>query len=176
MLRAIRVVIFRIKLLIVRRQLRNIKLLICDVDGVLTSGTVLYAADGTILKQFSVYDGLGITQIQNLGITFAILSGGDGAAITARARNLGILHVFTNVIDKRQTLIEFQSRMKIGIENTLFVGDDVNDLVVRDHVALFIAPANAVKCVRHKADVVLTRTGGESCIRQLTDEIVRVHK
>lgn len=176
MLRMIRVVVFRIKLLIVRRQLRNIKLLVCDVDGVLTSGAVLYAADGSVLKQFSVYDGLGFKQIQNLEITIAILSGGDGSAIAARAENLGIVHVFTNVIDKHQTLIELQSLTKIAIEDTLFVGDDVNDLVVRDLVSLFIAPANAVKCVRRKADVVLTRTGGNSCIRQLTDEIVKVHK
>ena len=172
MLRAIRIVIFRIQMFAIRRRLRNVKLFVCDVDGVLTSGTLLYAADGSVLKQFSVYDGLGI----KLEINVAILSGGDGSAIDARAKNLGIVHVFTDVVDKRQTLIELQSLTKIAIEDTLFVGDDVNDLAICDLVSLFIAPANAVKSVRRKADVVLTRTGGNSCIRQLTDEIVKVHR
>jgi 3-deoxy-D-manno-octulosonate 8-phosphate phosphatase (KDO 8-P phosphatase) len=176
MLRAIRIVIFRIQMFAIRRRLRNVKLFVCDVDGVLTSGTLLYAADGLVLKQFSVYDGLGIKQIQKLEINVAILSGGDGSAIEARAKNLGIVHVFTDVVDKRQTLIELQSVTQIAIEDTLFVGDDVNDLAIRDLVSLFIAPANAVKAVRRKADVVLTRTGGNSCIRQLTDEIVKVHR
>lgn len=176
MLRVFRGTVFRFKLLIARRRLRNIKLFVCDVDGVLTSGTLLYAADGSVLKQFSVYDGLGIKQIQNMGITVAILSGGEGSAISARAKHLGIMHVFTDVIDKRQTLLELQSMMKFKIENTLFVGDDVNDLVIRDLVSMFVAPASAVRCVKKAANVVLTRAGGDSCIRQLTDEIVRVHK
>lgn len=176
MLKTIRVVTFWIRLHMVRRQLRNIKLFVCDVDGVLTSGAMLYATDGSVLKQFSVYDGLGIKQIQNLEITVAILSGGDAPAIAARAKDLGITHVFTDVIDKREVLLKLQSMTKIAIENTLFVGDDVHDLIVRDLVSLFVAPANAVKCVRRQADVVLTRSGGNSCVRQLTDEIVKVHK
>jgi len=176
MLTAIRIVTFRFKLFAIRRQLRNIRLFVCDVDGVLTSGAVLYATDGSVLKQFSVYDGLGLQQVQNLEIAVAIVSGGDGAAISARAKNLGIVHVFTNVIDKRQTLIELQSSLKMTVENTLYVGDDVNDVVVRDRVSLFVAPANAVKSVKRNANLVLTRSGGNSCIRQLTDEIVRIHK
>lgn len=176
MLTAFRAFVFWIKLRIFRSRLRNVKLFVCDVDGVLTSGAVLYAADGSVLKEFSVYDGLGIKQIQNLEITVAILSGGDASAITARAKNLGIQHMFTNVIDKRQTLIDLQSVTKYAIEDTMFVGDDVNDLVVCDLVSLFVVPANAVKSVRRKANIVLTRKGGNSCIRQLTDEIVKVHK
>lgn len=176
MLRAIRTVVFRFKLLTIRRRLENIKLFVCDVDGVLTSGAVLYATDGSVLKQFSVYDGLGLQQIQNLEIYVAFVSGGDAAAINARAKNLGVVHVFTNVTDKRQTLIELQSSLKMTVENTLYVGDDVNDLIVRDLVSLFVAPANAVKSVKRKADIVLTHTGGNSCIRQLTDEIVKVNK
>ncbi len=176
MLGAIRTVGFRFKLLVIRRRLQNIKLFVCDVDGVLTNGTILYAADGSILKRFSVYDGLGLQQLQKLGITVAIVSGGDGAAIGARAKSLGIVHVFSNVINKSQTLLELQSSTKMTIEETLYVGDDVNDLTLRDLVALFVAPSNAVKCVRRHADVVLTKTGGNSCIRQLTDEVVKVHR
>lgn len=176
MLKAIQWVTFRIRLLTVRKRLRQIKLFVCDVDGVMTSGAVLYAADGLVLKQFSVYDGLGLQQIQHLGVTVAVVSGGGSSAITARAKYLGVEHVFTNVVDKRQTVIELQSSLKMTVQDSLYVGDDVNDLVVRDCVSLFIAPLNAVKEVKSVADVVLTRTGGNSCIRQLTDEVVRVHK
>lgn len=164
---------FRWQLLLVRRRLANIKLVVSDVDGVLSNGGLLYSPDGSVLKEFSVYDGVGVEQMQRLGIEFAIISGGTSGAVLARAKTLKILNVITESQDKRQSLIDLQSKLSVTIEETMFVGDDLNDLVVRDRVAIFVAPRNAIKAVRRQADLILSRGGGESCVRQLTDEVVK---
>jgi len=166
---------FRWQLLLVRKRLANIKLVVSDVDGVLTSGGLLYSPDGSVLKEFSVYDGVGVEQIQHLGIEFGILSGGSSGAVLARAKTLKISNVVTESGDKRQSLIELQNKLSVSIEETLFIGDDLNDLVVRDRVAIFVAPRNAIKSVRRQADLTLSRGGGEGCVRQLTDEVVKSH-
>jgi 3-deoxy-D-manno-octulosonate 8-phosphate phosphatase KdsC-like HAD superfamily phosphatase len=83
--------------------------------------------------------------------------------------------VFNDVFNKRQMLIELQSITNIAAGNTLFVGDESKDLAILDLVSLLVAPATAVMCGLRKADVALTRTGGNSCIRKLIDEIVKVH-
>jgi len=166
---------FRWQLLLVRKRLANIKLVVSDVDGVLTNGGLLYSADGSVLKEFSVYDGVGVEQVQGLGVEFAIISGGSSGAVLARAKTLKILNVITESQDKRQSLIDLQNKLSVSIEETLFVGDDLNDLVVRDRVAIFVAPRNAIKSVRRQADLTLSRGGGESCVRQLTDEVVKSH-
>lgn len=166
---------FRWQLLLVRKRLVNIKLVVSDVDGVLTSGDLLYSPDGSVLKRFSVYDGVGIEQVKHLGIEFAILSGGSSGAVLARAETLKISNVITESQDKRHSLIELQQKLKVSIDETLFIGDDLNDLVVRDRVAIFVAPRNAIKPVRKQADLILSRSGGESCVRQLTDEVVKSH-
>lgn len=83
------------------------------------------------------------------------------------------MHVSTEVVNKRQMLIEIQSLTNVATENTLFVGDELKDLEILN---LIVAPAIAVKFGIGKAGVALTRTGGNSCIRQLTDENVKVHE
>ncbi len=166
---------FRWQLLLVRKRLANIKLVVSDVDGVLTSGGLLCSPDGSVLKEFSVYDGVGVEQVQRLGIEFAILSGGSSGAILARAKMLKISNIITESQDKRQSLIDLQNKLSVSIEETLFIGDDLNDLVVRDRVAIFVAPRNAINSVRRQADLTLSRGGGESCVRQLTDEVVKLH-
>ena len=140
-----------------RQQLRRMKLLVLDVDGVLTDGGLWYDPNGQLTKRFDVRDGLGIRLLQQAGLQIALLSGGQGGATEVRARQLGIQHCLVGIKDKVHALNTLQMDLAISPAETVFVGDDLNDLAVRPVVALLLAPADACASVRRGADLVLSR-------------------
>ena len=156
-----------------RRQLRRMKLLVLDVDGVLTDGGLWYDPNGQLTKRFDVRDGLGIRLLQQAGLQIALLSGGQGGATDVRARQLGIQHCLVGIKDKVHALNTLQMDLAISPAETVFVGDDLNDLAVRPVVALLLAPADACASVRRGADLVLSRRGGHGAVRELAERILQ---
>ena len=154
-------------------QLRRIKLLVLDVDGVLTDGGLWFDANGQLIKRFDVRDGLGIRLLQQAGIEIAFLSGGHGGATEVRARQLGIQQCLVGIKDKPETLLRLQQKLGIDMAETAFVGDDLNDLAVRPIVGLLIAPADACAPVRQGAHAVLRNKGGHGAIRELAERILQ---
>jgi 3-deoxy-D-manno-octulosonate 8-phosphate phosphatase (KDO 8-P phosphatase) len=155
------------------KQLKQIKLLVLDVDGVLTDGGLWFDASGQLTKRFDVRDGLGIRLLQQAGVEIAFLSGGQGGATEVRARQLGIQHCLVGIKDKPEALLQLQEQLGIDIAETAFVGDDLNDLAVRPVVELLIAPADACKPVRKGAHAVLRKQGGHGAIRELAETILQ---
>ena len=155
------------------KRVRRIKLLVLDVDGVLTDGGLWFDASGQLIKRFDVRDGLGIRLLQQVGIEIAFLSGGQGGATEMRARQLGIQHCLVGIKDKPEALLQLQKRLGINIVETAFVGDDLNDLAVRPVVGLLIAPADACAPVRQGAHAVLRKRGGHGAIRELAERILQ---
>ena len=155
------------------KRLRRIKLLVLDVDGVLTDGGLWFDASGQLIKRFDVRDGLGIRLLQQVGIEIAFLSGGQGGATEMRARQLGIQHCLVGIKDKPEALLQLQQRLGINIAETAFVGDDLNDLAVRPVVGLLIAPADACAPVQQGAHAVLRKRGGHGAIRELAERILQ---
>ena len=155
------------------KRLRQIKLLVLDVDGVLTDGGLWFDASGQLIKRFDVRDGLGIRLLQQAGIDIAFLSGGQGGATEVRARQLGIHHCLVSIKDKPEALLQLQQRLGIDIAETAFVGDDLNDLAVRPVVGLLIAPADACTPVRQGANAVLRKRGGHGAVRELAETILQ---
>ena len=158
---------------LLRRQLRSIQLLVLDVDGVLTDGGLWFDAEGQLSKRFDVRDGLGIRLLQQAGIDIAFLSGGQGGATEVRARQLGINHCLVGIKDKPATLTALQNQMRVSVEQTAFVGDDLNDLAVRPVVGLLFTPSDACRPVRRSADAVLHRQGGHGAVRELAERILQ---
>ncbi|MEB3171455.1 MAG: HAD-IIIA family hydrolase [Synechococcaceae cyanobacterium] len=156
-----------------RRELRQLRLLVLDVDGVLTDGGLWTTETGEVIKRFDVRDGLGIRLLQNAGLEVAFLSGGKSGATEQRARYLGIRHVLTGVKDKPAALAALQASLAITPGQTAFVGDDLNDLAVRSRVGLLIATADAVAPLRRRADWVLDRSGGHGAVRRLSEAILQ---
>ena len=157
----------------IRQRLRQLKLLVFDVDGVLTDGGLSYGPDGQIWRRFNARDGLGIKVLQEAGLQLAWISGGRGGSIARRAQDLGIAHCFAEVKDKSAVLNALQQKLGYSAVETAFVGDDRNDLVVRPHVGLLITPADAVPSVRRRADLVLRSSGGQGAVRELAGRILR---
>ena len=156
-----------------KQRLARLQLLVLDVDGVLSDGGLHYTASGEVLRRFDVRDGLGLKLLQQAGVQLAFLSGARGGAIEARANDLGIAHCFTGVGDKQAVLGTLQGQLAIAPNATAFVGDDLNDLVVRPLVGLLICPSDACKPLRLQADLVLRRGGGRGAVRELAERILR---
>ncbi len=162
----------KLKWLIKKKDLSKIKLIVLDVDGVLTDGFLIFNYEGKLSKRFCVKDGLGIRILQENFISIIFLSGGTGGATEERARQLNIKKCITNVKDKEKELRKVQKDLGFKKEETLFVGDDINDLVVKDSVNLLIAPNDASNFIKRKAHLILTTNGGEGAIRELAEKIL----
>ena len=106
-------------------------------------------------------------------MSLAWISGGSSGAIERRAQDLGIAHCFTEVRDKQAQLALLQQQLQVPPVATGFVGDDLNDLVVRAQVGVLAAPADACKPLRQQADLVLRRRGGQGAVRELAERILK---
>ena len=155
------------------KKLIDIQLLVLDVDGVLTDGGLWLNQDGELQKRFDVRDGLGLRLLQQIGISLAFLSGGQGGSTERRAQQLGIQHCLVGVNDKPQALVALQRQLQVTLEQTCFVGDDLNDLAVRNHVGLLLTPCDGCRPMRLQADAVLCQHGGHGAVRELAERILQ---
>lgn len=149
----------------------NIKLLILDVDGTLTDGGLYIMEDGSEFKKFNSRDGMGIKLLQKAGIEVGIISNGKKASmVKARADMLGMARCYVGELPKLEVLNAWMTELGIGFEQVGMVGDDINDLPVMEKAGLSACPADAVKAVKSKVDIVLQLKGGEGCVRELVDD------
>jgi len=157
---------------LLRPRLLRIRLVVCDVDGVLTDGGLSYDEAGKVVKRFDVRDGLAVRMLQQAGITVAPLSGGRGGASDQRALHLDIHNCRVEVGNKHAGLEELRHELAMGREQTAFLGDDLNDLVVRPATGLLITPADAAPGLRRQADWILRRRGGDGALREFSDALL----
>ena len=153
-----------------------IRLLVLDVDGVLTDGGLWFDQEGRLQKRFDVRDGLGIRLLQEAGLTIAFMSGGRGGATEVRARQLGIEHCLVGIKDKTETLENLQNTLGFTIKQTAVIGDDLNDLAVRSLVSLLITPRDACDPIRRQADWVLQSRGGDGAVREAAEALLKSRK
>ena len=152
--------------------LEQVKLVITDVDGVLTDGSIYYDANGECLKRFHVRDGLGIRLLEENGIKVAVLSGRDSATLRKRIADLGVtLHQF-GVKDKAAACSELIQQAGVSVEQTACIGDDSIDLPAFSACGISYAVADAPAYVKAQANHTLTTKGGEGAFRELADAIL----
>ena len=152
--------------------LRRARLLVLDVDGVLTDGRLYYGARGEALKAFHVRDGHGVKQVAQAGITVAIISGRKSPAVTRRARELGIRHVFQGVSDKLAVLDKLLARLGVTPEQCVCVGDDTPDAPLLTAAGVGVAVADAHDDARAAAQLVTARPGGRGAVREVCDWLI----
>ena len=143
-----------------------IKLLALDVDGVMTDGSILYGAEGEVLKGFHAQDGLGIKCLMKSGVQVVVISGRDSPPLSRRLDDLGILRRRLNCKDKVAALTDVCDELGITLADCAFMGDDWIDLAVMKVVALSMAPASAVAEVKAIAHWVAERSGGHGAVRE----------
>jgi 3-deoxy-D-manno-octulosonate 8-phosphate phosphatase (KDO 8-P phosphatase) len=152
---------------------RRIRLLVLDVDGVMTDGGIYYSAQGVALKRFYAHDGYGIVRARENGLALAIMSGRSSPVVTARARDLRITTVLQGIDNKLRTAGDLAKRRGLRLEELAFIGDDLFDLPLLQAVGLSAAPADARPEVRRRVDYVAEARGGEGVVREVIDLIIR---
>lgn len=152
-----------------RHRLSDIRLLALDVDGVLTDGRILIAADGQESKQFHVRDGLGLRAVMERGFEVAILSGRRAPVVEHRMRELGITRLQQGVADKGAALRALAADLGLEATAAAFVGDDLIDLPAMACAGVGIAVRDAEPAVLAAADWVTERCGGQGAVREVCD-------
>jgi 3-deoxy-D-manno-octulosonate 8-phosphate phosphatase (KDO 8-P phosphatase) len=156
-----------------REKAAKVRLLLLDVDGVLSDGGILYDAEGLESKRFHVRDGHGIVLLHRAGIETGIISGRVSRATDVRARELGIGVVVQGAKDKAAALREILDARGIAPEETGFVGDDIVDLPVMRAVGFAAAVADAEPYLFDAADFVASRRGGQGAVREVAEFVLR---
>jgi len=156
----------------ISQKAQKIKLLVLDVDGVLTDGTLVYSQDGELVKHFNVKDGVGIKLLQTFDVAVAIISAKDSLPLKRRIQDLSIKHAYTGCKDKLLALKELTSNLGIQFDEVAYCGDDVIDLKVMRKVGLSLAPADAYPMVQKYAHVVTQAAGGKGVAREVADLIL----
>jgi 3-deoxy-D-manno-octulosonate 8-phosphate phosphatase (KDO 8-P phosphatase) len=150
-----------------------LRLLVLDVDGVLTDGTLYFGARGEALKAFNVRDGHGIKLLQATGLQVAVISGRRSPAVTRRCRELGIRQVVQGAANKSRALDTVLSRLGLGDARAVAcIGDDTPDIPLFARVGLAIAVADAHPLARAAAQRVTTLPGGRGAVREACDWIL----
>ncbi len=160
-----------------KQRAEKIKLLLMDVDGVLTDGKLHYAVgpDGIVAesKAFDSQDGISLRWAVANGIKTGMISGGDSEAVEARARRLECSYVYQRRLEKIPVLEEILAKEKIGGDAVAYIGDDLTDAVIMRRVGLSFATANARSEVKRIANVVTERRGGQGAVREVVEILLR---
>lgn len=154
-------------------KLKLIKMLLLDVDGVLTQGEIIYDDRGVESKIFNVRDGLGLRLVMRAGIQVAVVTSRRSQALYRRCRDLDINFIFDGVKDKTAVLDLLLKKIPLRAENILFIGDDLPDIALMKRVGLAVAVADAGEPVRAVADLITTSPGGKGAVREICEHILK---
>lgn len=155
---------------ILQDKLKKIKLLVLDVDGVMTDGGMYFSEEGDQMKKFNTKDGMAIIHLTKSNFQVAIISSGfKGALVERRAEMLGIQHCTVSRTPKMETLTNICATLGLSLAEVAMIGDDINDLEVMDAIGFTACPSDAVMAVKRHANLILKTKGGEGCIREFID-------
>jgi 3-deoxy-D-manno-octulosonate 8-phosphate phosphatase (KDO 8-P phosphatase) len=151
----------------------RIRILVLDVDGVLTDGSIYISDQGDEMKAFNSRDGHGIKLLQRAGIETAIITGRISKALEHRTEELGIRHVVQNAKDKRDAILKLSSELGIDTGEMAYMGDDVVDLPAMALCSMTFAPSDAMDIVKEKAQYVTKLPGGKGAVREAIEVILK---
>ena len=156
-----------------REKARKIRLLLLDVDGVLTDGRIVYDSRGHDMKFFDVHDGLGVYALRRAGIKTVLITAKGSRAIKPRARDMQIEEVFENISPKTAVLEKILKKYKVKANEVCFAGDDLVDLCLMKKVGLPVAVFNAVPEIKQVADYITIKEGGRGAVREIAELILK---
>jgi 3-deoxy-D-manno-octulosonate 8-phosphate phosphatase (KDO 8-P phosphatase) len=154
-------------------KLKRIKLLLLDVDGVLTDGKIIYNDNGEETKVFNVKDGLGMRLLMEAGIHLGIITGRRSNALYSRCKDLGINLIYDGVGNKIDVLDALLDQTGVSAEEIAFIGDDLPDLALMKTIGFSIAVGDAHKMILDNADMVTSANGGHGAVREVCETILK---
>jgi len=154
-------------------KLKKIKMVILDVDGVLTDGSITYLENGDEIKAFNVLDGTGIKCAQRVGLIIAFITGRESSIVAHRAKELQVEEVHQKIWGKKKVYLELLKKYDLKDEEVCCMGDDVLDLGILRSAGLSVTVPNAVPEVKEVVDLVTQRSGGAGAVREVLDQIIK---
>ena len=154
-------------------RFKHIKLIISDVDGVLSDGKIYMTEHGDEIKSFNAKDGCGIVSVIKQGIEFAVITGRSSTLLAKRMADLKVKYVYQAVTDKVEKYREMIQQLGLVPEETLYIGDDVIDLPLLGSVGISVAVADAHPLLLDQVDLVTKNIGGSGAVREITDIVLQ---
>ncbi|SCY03534.1 3-deoxy-D-manno-octulosonate 8-phosphate phosphatase (KDO 8-P phosphatase) [Nonlabens sp. Hel1_33_55] len=158
-----------------KKLLTHIKAFIFDVDGVLTDGRLLISESGELLRTMNAKDGYAMKTALNNGYLVCIITGGKNEGVKSRLLGLGVDDVFLNASDKMIQLEEYMGKHNLTVDQILYMGDDMPDVPVLEYVGLATCPQDAIPEVKAVSDYISHKTGGDACVRDVIEQVMKVH-
>ncbi len=149
-----------------RLRCRALRVVVTDVDGVLTDAGVYYGEAGDELKKFSIRDGAGVALLKSAGLSVGAITGESHALVARRMKKIGADFLLSGVRDKLEAIERHAARDGFKLSEIGYIGDEINDVCLLGKVGVFFAPADAAPEIRSGADVVLETRGGEGALRE----------
>lgn len=156
-------------------RLKNIKLFVLDVDGVLTDGSLILLENGEMARKMNIKDGYALQLAVKKGYEVLVISGGSSAAVKIRLEKLGIKNIHLAVAEKKELLSGFVSEHKIEWPQVLYMGDDIPDLLPMKMAGVACAPADAVAEIRSIAHYISPLAGGQGCVRDIIEKVLKLN-
>lgn len=158
-----------------KEYLHQITTFIFDVDGVLTDGTIQITTEGNMYRTMHTKDGFALKTAIDKGFNVCIISGGTDEGVRKRLKGLGIKDVHLGAHHKTETLHHYLKENNIGLEQVLYMGDDIPDLDVMKEVGLPCCPQDAVPEIKQVSKYVSHKDGGKGCVREVIEQVLKVH-
>ncbi len=159
----------------IKDKLRKIKVILLDVDGVLTDGGIYYTNEGVEIKKFNIKDGSGVKMAIGVGYKFAIVTGRVSNIVLKRANELGIDNIYQGVREKHILIDEIKKQFNVDEEEIAFIADDIIDLKLFKRVGVRVAVADAHKIIKRYAHIITTASGGNGAVREFIDMLLRAN-
>lgn len=153
--------------------MKNIRLVILDVDGTLTDGTIFLDNHGNELKAFNARDGMAISQSIRNGLECIIMTGRKSQIVELRAKELGITSIYQSVHNKKEKLLDLISELDLTLDNIAYIGDDINDLEVMKLVGFSACPKDAVYEVKQISNYISEYQGGKGAVRDILEYLLK---
>lgn len=156
------------------KKIKAVKLLILDVDGVMTDGSIIYDDDGKEIKIFDVKDGHGIKLLMRAGIDVAIITARESKVVLHRAKNLGIEMVYQKAMDKVIAFEDILKKRQLSPQETAYIGDELVDIPLLRRVGFAVTVKDAVADVKKRIDYITAKNGGCGAVREICELILKV--
>jgi len=154
---------------------KKVKLFVFDIDGVLTDGSLLLLDNGEMARTMNIKDGYGLQLAVKKGYDVLIISGGNSLAVKTRLEKLGVKDIFLSVKNKNEILSKYINEKDYHVEQVLYMGDDVPDVLVMQTVGVACAPSDAVEEIKATAHYISPIPGGKGCVRDVIEKVLKLN-
>ena len=154
------------------KKCKKIKLILTDVDGVLTDGCMYYSSKGEELKKFHTRDGMAVELLLQKNIKTIIITREKSKIVISRAKKINVFKVYSGIKQKDKILNQICTKFKVTPNEIVFIGDDINDEKIMKLIGLSFAPSDATQTIKNIADIITNAKGGQGVLREVTDKIL----